>query len=206
MDARSHILFGTTILSKCNLGPAYALWSTTPDTDLWSLQHRYKRHRFSVLPKIYSESITLNPSLPKSDKIAIALMILSHFYLDIFNGYIFCWGLRCPSIHIPPHVTSEYIDDLNYNLLHNKPDEAIETFFAKSESLFNTLPTMSTDEAFTFLLGDLTRYTRVLPTPHRAIQNLQSFANATIAYSPKAYTLSFTSKYYSFLNAFFQKW
>ena len=206
MDAKSHILFGTALLEKCDLDTAYAPWSTTPDSDLWSFQHRYKRHRFYCLDKIFSESVITNPSLPKSDKCGIALMIASHFYLDIFNGFIFCWGLRCPSLHVPQHIASEYIDDLNYNLLNNKPDEAIETFYAKSEYLFSTLPAMTTDEAFTFLIGDISRYTPFRPTPYKAISRLQSFANSTIHYIPGSYAISFTSKYYSFLNSFFEKY
>lgn len=206
MDTKSHIVFGTTLLSKCNLDPAYAQWTPTPDMDLWSIQHRYTFHRFSVLQKILSQALRLNPNLPKEDKLSIALMITSHFYLDIFNSWIFCWGLRCPSIHVPPHLAKEYLEDLHYSLLHNESNEAIETFYAKSESLFNSLPTMTTDEAFTFLIGELARYTPFRPTPNKAISHLQSFTNSTIHYFPKAYTLSFTSKYYSFLNSFFEKY
>jgi len=206
MDAKSHVLFGESILEKCGLDSAYAQWSTMPDIDLATLLHRYKRHRFSVLDKIYSESIILHPNIPKEDKLAISLMITAHFYLDIFNAWIFCWGPRCPAAFVPPQVAKEYIEDLHFNLLHKEPNEAIETFYAKSESLFNALPHMSTDEAFTFLLGDLTRHTPFRPTPYRAIQHLQAFIGFPIAYTPESFALSFTATYYVFLNSFFEKW
>lgn len=206
MDSLSHILFGTSILSKCNLDTAYAPWSNAPDIDLYTLLHRYTFHRFSNLDKLQTKFTILNPSIPHTDKTAISIAILSHFYLDIFNGFIFCWGLRCPSLHVPPHIATEYIDDFNYNLLHNKSDEASETFYSKSQSLFDTLPTMTTDEAFTFLISNLARYTPFRPTPNRAISHLQSFTNTTIHYIPGSFALPFTSKYYSFLNSFFEKY
>ena len=109
MDTKSHLIFGEEICKYFDWSEDYAQWATAPDMDMGFL-HRYYRHRFSMLEAIYREYPKISHGIPTKDKKIIGTLILSHFYLDIFNGPIFCWGIWLPASHIPPEMTDDLLN------------------------------------------------------------------------------------------------
>jgi hypothetical protein len=116
MDGRSHELFAGILLDAVGAGnrripPA---WGVAPDIDIPFL-HRWYRHRISVLPKIYSEFLQANP-LPNPDadgiKDEVALCVVSHLYLDIFNGWVFPFGFFYP-LYPEKTIVAGVLDDIN---------------------------------------------------------------------------------------------
>jgi hypothetical protein len=112
MDWRSHRLFGGILLNKAGKDRIYDSWTLAPDLDKGPL-HRWHRHRFSVLNEIYNDGMEIcrplsadgsqmdlvfdgKSSLNNIDKDAIVLCVTSHFYLDMFNGFIAPFGILCP--------------------------------------------------------------------------------------------------------------
>lgn len=98
MDQRTHELFAQVLLEaaeETNTSPK--IWGNGPDIDIKFL-HRWYRHRISVLPEIFKENLEnlkdCNPEIV--DKDAIALCIVSHLYMDIFNGIVFPFGIWHP--------------------------------------------------------------------------------------------------------------
>ncbi len=99
MDEKSHKLFAKILLEAAGKSDTSPEWGIAPDIDM-SFLHRWYRHRVSVLPKIYVE-FPLAGRLPgfrisDADLDAIALCVVSHLYLDIFNGWVFPFGIWNP--------------------------------------------------------------------------------------------------------------
>ena len=99
MDEKSHELFAEILLEATGKSDTSPDWGTAPDIDMQFL-HRWYRHRISVLPRIYVEFPTVE-RLPgfrigDADLDAIALCVVSHLYLDIFNGWVFPFGVWNP--------------------------------------------------------------------------------------------------------------
>lgn len=100
MDGKSHEIFAGILLDAAGAGNRRipSAWGVAPDIDIPFL-HRWYRHRIGVLPKIYSEFLQANP-LPNPDadgtKDEVALCVVSHLYLDIFNGWVFPFGFFYP--------------------------------------------------------------------------------------------------------------
>ncbi|RLF12726.1 MAG: hypothetical protein DRJ69_00555, partial [Thermoprotei archaeon] len=70
---------------------------------------------------IYNEFAYMHPSVPKGSKIAIGVMLCSHFLLDIYNAPLFCWGVFLPASHIPPELLKEYLEgDYPLSELHKE--------------------------------------------------------------------------------------
>ena len=100
MDTKSHLLFAKCLLDHIEDKITSPEWGTAPDIDMKFL-HRWYRHRISKLPQIYNE---FNSDFITSTKLfgfednkdSITLCILSHLYLDIFNGWIFPFGFGHP--------------------------------------------------------------------------------------------------------------
>lgn len=91
MDGKSHELFAQVLLEYVGSTHTTAIWGTAPDIDL-KFFHRWYRHRISKLPQLYKEI-----NRPKDiDTEEIALCVVSHLYLDIFNGNVFPFGLWYP--------------------------------------------------------------------------------------------------------------
>jgi len=116
MDSKSHQLFAKCLLEHVEDKITSPEWGTAPDIDMKFL-HRWYRHRISVLPKIYNEFI--NGFIPSSklfgfedNKDNITLCILSHLYLDIFNGWIFPFGLWNP-IYPKDTIINDVLDDID---------------------------------------------------------------------------------------------
>jgi hypothetical protein len=160
MDWRSHRLFGGILLNKLEKDLNYDSWSLGPDTDIGPL-HRWYRHRFSVLNEICRDSMEIchpissetsegqigtqmldkKGSVRSIDKDAVALCITSHFYLDMFSGYIAPFGILYP---ICPHktVTKNMLENKNgtkvlINELNNLPitDEFSTKFYGASGTI-----------------------------------------------------------------------
>lgn len=132
MDWKSHGIFGGVLLDKIGKDINYNSWSLAPDIDIGPL-HRWHRHRFSVINEIYkdgmgicqpiseeisSEQIKTKIQTPNEkglvsnvDKDAVVLCVTSHFYLDVFSGYIAPFGILYP---IFPSKT------VTRNILENK--------------------------------------------------------------------------------------
>jgi hypothetical protein len=93
MDGWSHRIFAGILLEAVNKNTKSLNWAVAPDIDL-SFLHRWYRHRISVLPEIYDEFSAPKDVFPDYD--AITLCVVSHLYLDIFNGWVFPFGLWHP--------------------------------------------------------------------------------------------------------------
>lgn len=156
MDTKSHLIFGEEICKYFDYSEDYASWAIAPDVDACFL-HRYYRHRFSVLEAIYKEYPKVAHGVPTKDKRIIGTLILSHFYLDIFNGPIFCWGLWLPACHIPPEMT----DDL-LNLMIKEQEKK---FYEESRKRFKEILShyLSENEFCGSLLNTLRLATTWLP-------------------------------------------
>lgn len=115
MDEKSHELFAEILLEAAGKSHTSPKWGIAPDIDMAFL-HRWYRHRISVLPKIYAEFPTVErlPGFRVSDADldAIALCIVSHLYLDIFNGWVFPFGVWNP-IYPKKTVVDGVIEDLD---------------------------------------------------------------------------------------------
>ena len=156
MDTKSHLIFGEEICRYFDWSEDYAQWAIAPDMDM-SFLHRYYRHRFSTLEAIYKEYPKIAHGIPIKDKQIIGTLILSHFYLDIFNGPIFCWGIWFPASHIPPEMT----DDL-LNLIIKEQEKK---FYEESRKRFKDILShyLSQNEFCGSLLNTLRLATAWLP-------------------------------------------
>jgi hypothetical protein len=116
MDGKSHELFAGILLDAAGAGNRRIppTWGVAPDRDIPFL-HRWYRHRISVLPKIYSEFLQANP-LPNPDadgtKDEVALCVVSHLYLDIFNGWVFPFGFFYP-LYPEKTIVASVLDDID---------------------------------------------------------------------------------------------
>ena len=205
MDGRSHEILGKCILERCNLDINYTPWSVVPDDDIHKFNgvlHRFYRHRFSTIKYSFTE----HEELLENDKVAIALMITSHYWLDMFNAPIFCWGVWWPSAKMSPQIVDEIKQDKNFKLIEDKPEDVQEYFYKKSEKLFNDyIPEMNINEAFSFLIGDLARNTPKAKS-NSAIKHISTFTNVDINYTPDTFVLRTAGVYYLFLDKFLQEY
>jgi hypothetical protein len=111
MDPKSHELFAQVLLEvtdETNTSPK--IWGNAPDIDM-KFFHRWYRHRISALPDIYKENLK-GCEQEIIDKDAIVLCIVSHDYLDIFNGLVFPFGLWHP-IYPEETVINDVLNDLD---------------------------------------------------------------------------------------------
>ena len=195
MDSRSHKLFAGILLEAVRKDISYESWGESPDMDM-KFFHRWWRHRFSVMNKIYREGfskyqvismedaarcvVTGRQHLHKTDieekvdKNAIALCITSHFYLDIFNGWVFPFGIFYPVL--PKNtIVAEVLDDINnpklvidelYRL--GFKDNFSDKFYAESEIIMkkfvdsmlfvSTRRHLSTEEVVVIIVNRLSTY------------------------------------------------
>jgi hypothetical protein len=111
MDPKTHELFAQVLLDAVDeTGTSPKIWGNAPDVDMKFI-HRWYRHRISVLPDIYKENLKgCNPETV--DKDAIVLCIVSHLYLDIFNGLVFPFGMSRP-IYPEDTILNDVLDDID---------------------------------------------------------------------------------------------
>lgn len=196
MDSESHLIFGEEICKYFGWSEDYVLWATAPDMDMGFL-HRYYRHRFVALEELYKEYPKIVSGIPIESKKIIGTLILSHFYLDIFNGPLFCWGIWLPVKHIPPEMT----DDL-LNLIVTRQEEK---FYADSrKQLRNILFHYdSPDEFCGALLNTLRLATGWLPNfkYNKAVKQFERFTGwqHLLPWGDERY-----NSYYFFLRQYFK--
>ena len=112
MDARSHTQFAEALLARAGKSSLYIKWGNAPDIDTGFL-HRWYRHRISVIEKTFSEYDIIKDGSPANiDRDAIALGIISHLYLDIFNGIVFPFGLWHP-IYPEKTVINDVLEEID---------------------------------------------------------------------------------------------
>lgn len=111
MDQKTHELFAQVLLNAADENSVSPqIWGNAPDVD-WNFLHRWYRHRISVLPDIYKENLKgCNPET--IDKDAIVLCVMSHLYLDIFNGLVFPFGM-CHPIYPEDTILNDVLDDID---------------------------------------------------------------------------------------------
>lgn len=158
MDWKSHRLFGGVLLEKIGKDPNYDSWSLAPDVDMGPL-HRWHRHRFSVVNDIYKDGMNMCHPAPEGateqtsdkklehniDRDAVVLCVTSHFYLDMFSGYIAPFGILYP-IFPNKTVTKGILENENgpkilIKELSNLPilDEFSVKFYGGSMTIMNEL-------------------------------------------------------------------
>lgn len=166
MDWKSHRLFGGVLLEKIGKDINYDSWSLAPDVDIGPL-HRWYRHRFSVINEICKEGVDIchptsdeitaeqigtkikahneKSSVSNIDKDAVVLCITSHFYLDMFSGYIAPFGILYP-IFPNKTVTRNMLENENgpkilIKELNNLPitDKFSTKFYGSSRTIMNEL-------------------------------------------------------------------
>lgn len=116
MDDKTHKLFAQVLLEATEENNTSSSWGIAPDIDMKFL-HRWRRHRISVLPEIYKENYSNVNNVKDIDKDAITLCIVSHFYLDIFNAWVFPFGLLHP-IYPENTIIKDVLNDIgNVKLL-----------------------------------------------------------------------------------------
>jgi len=81
-----HESFGKVLCKTNNIPIEYNKWSTFPDIDLYDW-HRYKYHRISSLPTLYSKC----EDFFRYDKKYVSMLCIGHFYLDILSGPTKCF-------------------------------------------------------------------------------------------------------------------
>jgi len=153
MDTTSHEYFAEILLDcyhKKDDIYTSSRWGTAPDLDMIFL-HRWHRHRISVLPKIHKEfSEKYIMPIEHCDKDKITLCIVSHLYLDIFNGSVMPFGAIYPilpedtiinnvldNINEPKILIKKLISlsgSIKFNVMFYKESRGIMKEFAKNLS------------------------------------------------------------------------
>jgi hypothetical protein len=111
MDKRTHEIFAQVLLNAVDENSVSPkIWGNAPDIDM-NFLHRWYRHRISVLPDIYKENLK-NDKQETVDKDAIVLCIISHDYLDIFNGPVFPFGVWHP-IYPENTILNDVLNDVD---------------------------------------------------------------------------------------------
>lgn len=199
MDTRSHLIFGKVVLEKAGLDTGYYEWATAPDIDLEFL-HRYARHRFSVIDKIYKDFRRLHPDTPYKNKETVALCIVSHLFLDLYNFPVWCWGLPFFASHVPSELTHEFFEK-DKNIYFDLPPE----FYTKSEEIFRKeIPETSSDALINYFLTALSRHTFLGGKPKRAAKHIAKFTSKEFVYKSNLVS-DIGIEYFIFLNNFFKK-
>jgi len=157
MDGTSHKLFAERLLAVCGLDAKYTVWGVAPDKiELYI--HRWQ-HRFSKMYWLYngfSLIAPVNENPVDDDKRAIALCIVSHYYLDMFNAVLPAFGGFPPfiTINVPNENVQELVKDLN--VLTNETPIA---FCNEESELFDELEEGSADDYMKAMITSLCRHT-----------------------------------------------
>jgi hypothetical protein len=151
MDSKSHELFTKVLLNSVNKTDVSPMWGNCPDIDM-NFLHRWYRHRISVIQKTYDEfpftsTKDSNNLLQENtnDKDAVALCVVSHLYLDIFNGWVApfgAWHIISPDKSVIGELFKDidnpkiFIEVLN-TLTGSEP--YVQQFYDDSEKLMKKL-------------------------------------------------------------------
>lgn len=210
MDSGTHQLLGELICTRCNIESEYVQWSLMPDKDLQTGIHRYTYHRFSELAamtRLFRTDNTIPVSVefvPGEDACAIAALVASHLYLDMFAGPVWCWGSLFPAFNTPPEIVREY-KNKNYYLVSNLSQEAVYELHEGVQSVFeNELPQrMQAAEFVAYAVQELAHasfagnYMR-----KRVLKPLARYMSCELPSPFKSYM---TNAFYRYLNEFFKQ-
>jgi len=157
MDGTSHKLFAERLLAACGLDAKYTVWGIAPDK-IELYVHRLQ-HRFSKMSWLYdgfSLIAPVNELRINDDKRAIALCIVSHYYLDMFNAVLPAFGVFPPFItkNIPDENICELVKDLN--VLTNETPIA---FCNEENELFDTLEEGLAEDYMKAMITSLCQHT-----------------------------------------------
>lgn len=200
MDRYTHVNLGNALLLKSGLNPEFTDWAGVPDYDS-NFLHRYKYHRFSVLDKIFQ--VGQEHGLRNDDKTAIALCIISHFWNDIFNAPIWCFGFPFAAYYVEIAKAEDYdIAELKKDMdalsFPDVADAAIKKYFEESNTLFEeNLNGYSADELIYGLIS-LTANARIFfkeGGKAKALKFVSKFTNKTISEVDLADFFEFQNKY-----------
>ncbi len=173
MDIGTHLIFSEKLLEICSLEKEYKIWGIAPD--VVEKHHRWQ-HSFSKIRWIYNRFREKHE--PSKDRKAIALCVVSHLYLDMFNGVL-------PAFAFPPYFTmnvpveeiKELVKDLNY-LSYSAP----EGFYEEERKIFGELKEGEAYDYIYAMIAPLADYT-YLWRPNvrrRAIKYLEDFVGERI--------------------------
>ena len=173
MDIGTHLIFSEKLLEICSLEKEYKIWGIAPD--VVEKHHRWQ-HSFSKIGWIYNRFGEKHE--PSKDRKAISLCVVSHLYLDMFNGIL-------PAFTFPPYFTmnvpvekiKELVKDLNY-LTYSTPEE----FYEEERKVFEELKEGEACDYIYAMIISLADYT-YLWRPNikrRAIKHLEDFIGERI--------------------------
>lgn len=173
MDIRTHLIFSEKLLEICGLKKEYKIWGIAPD--MVEKHHRWQ-HSFSKIGWIHNRFGEKHE--PSKDRNAISLCVVSHLYLDMFNGVL-------PAFTFPPYFTmnvpvgeiKELVKDLNY-LSYSTPEE----FYEEERQVFEELKEGEACDYICAMIISLADYT-YLWRPNikrRAIKYLEDFVGEKI--------------------------
>jgi hypothetical protein len=160
MDSKSHELFAQVLLDHVGNTNTPSSWGIAPDIDL-NFLHRWYRHRISVLPKIYQENLIGGKPDPVEDKDAITLCIVSHLYLDIFNGLVFPFGAWHP---IVPNNTiiQDVLSDLEQPNMLIEDLKNLSGYFTFNEMFYQESKGIMQEFALNLKTQDIPTFTKIL--------------------------------------------
>ncbi len=72
--------------------------------------------------------------MPRKNKVAITTLIISHLYLDIFNGPVFAWGIWLPAANMPHSIIDDLITIIATNQIRKFYDESRKQFQSMLEN------------------------------------------------------------------------
>lgn len=173
MDIKTHFIFSEKLLEICGLDGDYKIWGIAPD--MVEKYHRW-RHKFSKIRWIYKRFGEKHE--PCKDRKAISLCVISHLYLDMFNGVL-------PAFIFPPYITlnipveeiRELVKDLNY-LSFSTPEE----FYEEERTIFEDLNEGEACEYISVMIISLADHTYLWRpnVKRRALKYLEGFIEERI--------------------------
>ena len=200
MDRFTHVNLGKALLLKSGLNTEFSDWANAPDYDSEFL-HRYWYHRFSVLDKIVR--VGQEHGLRKGDKTTIALCVISHFWNDIFNAPIWCFGFPFAAYYVEivkaeDYDIAELKKDMNALSFPDVANATVKKYFEKSTKLFNEDLNGYSAAELIYGLVSLTANARILfkkGGKAKALKFVSKFTGKTIPEVDLADFFEFQNKY-----------
>ena len=204
MDTETHLIAAKIICDRCQIPQEYAQWAMAPDMDLgWGI-HRHTYHRFSMLRWIEDRFSNELCCLPTENTTAIATMVASHLYLDMFAGPVWCWNDVFPAMYTPCEIIKEFASK-NYFLITDLSESEVDELHAITSTLLKAkLPRVFAAQEFvSFTMRELSAHTMGgIFQRWLAERWVRAYIGANKLPSP--FKSEFTAEYYQALNEFFK--
>ena len=186
MDTTSHLIFAKILLEKAGLNPEMEKWGVSPDNDFKDgMIHRVSLHTLNRLEEIEKEGI--NQGFPGANKTEIALCVVSHLWLDMFNAPVWSFyskkltpsfRFRLWEYYFPKYgITSaieEFKKDMERITFHTPSD-----FHEDSKEIFKKIPEDSDPVVLiSLLIRDL--WENTLHISDRSLKNTISYIKKSI--------------------------